>query len=257
MMTLTSLRDFDAIMRGLNNQNKEFSIVEKGKKKSVLINGKTEIYYRSKKNRISDYFKKSSNLNVIRIVHAQANAYIKDHGLEVDEIKQKNGAVKLKRELFSSFPDGSYFYLIDIKHAYWRFAYLLGYIKYDTYRKYKDSPDFKLARNIALSTLTTKKKKKYYSGGKLINEILCHDNCSWAMYKNIRYSTYNTCGELEALLGDRCVSYRVDGVMVTGDAIPVVKHFMKIRKLSYEITECQKVNDIQYAIVATGEIKNL
>jgi hypothetical protein len=257
MMNLTSFRDFDAVARSLNNQKVDFAVVEKGKKKSVFINGKIEIHYRSVNKKISGYFNDPKNLNVIKIVHAQANSYIKANKLLIKEVKQKNGAVKLKKGLFRSFPDGSYFYLMDIKHAYWRFAYLLGYIKYDTYKKYKDSPDFKLARNIALSTLATKKKKKYYSQGKLINEITCLNSCSWMMYKNIRYSTYNTCGDIERLLGDKCVAYRVDGVMVTGDAIQIVKNFMKSRKLSYEIVECQKINDLQYTIIDTGEVKNL
>ena len=257
MMHITSIRDFDAITRGLINQKADFTIVEKGKKKSVFINGETELLYRSPNKNISGYFKDSKNVNLIRIVHAQANAYIRAHNLEIKEVKQKNGAVKLKKNLFRSFPDGSYFYLMDIKHAYWRFAYLLGYINHETYKKYKDAPEFKLARNIALSTLTTKKRKKYYIQGKLINEITCCDICSWMMYKNIRYSTYNTCGEIEQLLGDSCVAYRVDGVMITGDAIQIVKHYMKNRKLFYEIIECQKINDLQYTIIDTGEVKNL
>lgn len=251
-----TLRDFNAVQKSLVNQRRNFTITEKGERRTIYFAGKPQVKYMGRSN-LSAYFRDTQKLNLIRTVHAQVNKYIKAQNFLIEEIEPTYKAIKLKRELYRSYPDEYYFYLVDIKHAYWRFAYLLGYINHSTYTKYKDDPDYKLARLIALSTLSSKKKRKYYINGKFINEILSYDMCSWIIYKNIRHSTYNICGELNKILGDKCLSYRVDGVMVVGDVVPIVKEFMKINKLSCKIVECQKVNHSQYVITETGEVKNL
>ncbi len=257
MMSLSKPRDFDAIRKLLIKQKKDFIIVERGRKKTVIISGQPRIYYNSISHNNSKYFKDATKLNLIRIVHAQVNKHIKSKGFLIDEVPHVFSSINIKKALYSTYPDGYCFYHVDIKHAYWRFAYLLGYITYATYTKYKDDPDYKLARNIALSTLSTKKKRKYYSQGKFINQILSYDICSWTIYKNIRYSTYNICGEINKMLGDKCLAYRVDGVIILGEALSIVKEFMRINKLYFKVIECQKANDFQYVITDSGELKNL
>lgn len=257
MMTVNSYRDFDMFKRNFLTRGDEFTIIEKGKQKSLQINGKLEVSYKQKNNSLSQYLRNPKYLNIIRIVHAEVNRYIVSNNFNIAPVEPVNKAILLKNSLYRQYPDGSYFYLIDIKHAYWRFAYLLGYIKYETYKKYKDAKEYKLARNIALSTLVSKKQKQYYSNGKLINEIRCVNDYSALMYKNIRYSTYNMVGKIELILGDKCLAYRVDGVMVTGDAIPIVRQFLRNNKLTGDIIECQKENDSQYLIISTGKLKNL
>ena len=255
MMQVNRLRDLDAVKRSLADQGKDFNIVIQGARKTIHMDGKAQVQF--SKNHRNRYFKNPAKLSVIRTVHGQVRKYIKDHDFHIPEIKQVHGAIQVKKALYRTFPDGAYFYHLDIRHAYWRFAYDLGYIKYKTYKKYCDDLDFKLARNIALSTLSSKKKMVYYKGGKVINDIICDDHQAWIIYKNIRYSTYNTIGELNKMLGDRCISYRVDGVTVTEDAIQIVKQYFSLRKLAFEMFEIKKVNDYQYVIVESGEIKNL
>lgn len=258
MISIDTLRDFNAVSKSLIHQARTFSVIEKGKKKTLHIGGHPEVIYQPFRKSKSKYFNQPGNINVIQVVHSQVTKHIRKKEFFIEEVKSRYPAINVKKDLYQPYPDGSYFYHIDIKHAYWRFAYSLGYISYATYKKYK-GPQYKLARNIALATLATKKQKKFYENGEMILQVKCDDQPRWMIYKNIRYATHNICGEIEDLLGDRCISYRIDGLMVINEAetIMKVKAFLKKHNLQYIISERQKINDHQYVITDTGELKNL
>jgi len=99
----------------------------------------------------------------------------------------------------------------DLNHAYWRIAYVKGYISEKTYEK--GLPDEgKAVRLASLSTLGREKKYNVYEGNKQIDCVILQDKDEnlRKVYDDIRLSCFYMMYELSVLLGDEFDCYKTD-----------------------------------------------
>lgn len=192
--------------------------------------------------------------DLMKCVRSQVTRYIKACDFNVPEIKKEYPVVFTNRLFWESIPADTEFYIIDAKHAYWRIAYNLGYIKKGMYSKYADNKELKVARNISLAILNTKHRAEYYLDGKKIAEIECDNSLYNRVYNNIRYSSYNLCGRLRNELDDACFAYRTDGVFLLKPGLNRAKKIFEENNLLYKIEKFIKIDDKSYADI-NGEIK--
>lgn len=100
---------------------------------------------------------------------------------------------------------------IDLNHAYWRIAFLKGYIQESTYLKglEKDMP--KSVKLATLSTLGRPKSYDVYIRGELSHtELTEANNELMDVYNDIRQSTYRIMQEIADALGDDFFCWRTD-----------------------------------------------
>ena len=148
--------------------------------------------------------------------------------------------------MYLDLPMGFEFFYVDIKHCYWRIAYLIGVLNKKTYIKYRDSARYKLARNISLSILTSEKSKEYYENGELLLKVTCDNTHYKTIYQNIRYTAYNFSGRVKELLDGRCIGYYVDGFMILPEDFELVRKEMRSAKMYYSLTKCTKIDAKKY-----------
>jgi hypothetical protein len=99
----------------------------------------------------------------------------------------------------------------DIDYAYWRIAFLRGYISEQTYIKGLDIED-KAMRNSSLSNLTSEKQWYIIQNGILTKKnFLVSKPDSYSMiYEDIRFFCYKLMKDLSLLLGNDFICYKVD-----------------------------------------------
>lgn len=185
---------------------------------------------------------------MIAVVHREVDRYIVMNNLKIEKIDNIHGSFYKDHDAYSAIQPGTQLMYIDIRHAYWRVAMVNRYISKYTYKKYAEDPDFKLARNIALSTLSTNVDREYYLNGKYFNSVGCANTARNQIYKNIRHHTYNIVGEMAETIGEACYNYRTDGLLVLNDPAVVdfaIDHFRK-NSMLIKITPCIKVDDYTY-----------
>ena len=99
----------------------------------------------------------------------------------------------------------------DLDHAYWRIAYIKGYISKKTYQ-YGLDDDCKALRLACLSTLGKEKKFQKYINGMYAGDYVkkeFNDEMN-RVYHDIRYSCYYMMYELSLLLGDDFDCWKTD-----------------------------------------------
>jgi hypothetical protein len=99
----------------------------------------------------------------------------------------------------------------DLNHAFWRIAYLKGYISEKTY-EHGLIEKAKALRLATLSVLGREKKYEKYQNGVKIDDIIIRpkNEILQLVYKDIRYSCYYTMYELSKLLGDDFDCWKTD-----------------------------------------------
>jgi len=172
----------------------------------------------------------------------------------VPEIKKEYPVVFTNRLFWESIPNETEFYIIDAKHAYWRIAYLLGYIGKGMYSKYAEDKSMKTVRNIALAVLNSNHKCEYYQDNVKIAEIVCDTSLYSRIYNNIRYFSYNLCGRLRNDLDSTCFAYRTDGVFILRPGLVRAKKIFEANNLLYKIDKCVKIDNKTYSNM-DGELK--
>jgi hypothetical protein len=192
--------------------------------------------------------------SLMKSVRSSVTKYIKSVDFQVPEIKKEYPVVFTNRLFWESIPNNTEFYIIDAKHAYWRIAFLHGYIKKGMYEKYAENKEMKAARNIALAILNSTHKCEYYLNGEKIHECVCDTSLYSRIYNNIRYSSYNLCGRLRNDLDDACFAYRTDGVFLLKPGLHRAKKIFDDNNLLYKIEKCVKIDNKSYSTV-DGELK--
>jgi hypothetical protein len=192
--------------------------------------------------------------NFIGIVRSSVTRYIKNNNLEIPEIKKEYPVIFTNRLFWESIPTNTEFYIIDAKHAYWRIAFLQGYISKKMYLKYAENKEIKAVRNIALAMLNSLQKCEYYQNNQKIAEVLCDTSLYSRIYNNIRYSSYNLCGRLRNSLDDACFAYRTDGVFLLKFGLNRAKKIFEQNNLFYKIEKCVKIDNKSYSN-SDGELK--
>lgn len=102
---------------------------------------------------------------------------------------------------------------IDLNHAYWRIAFLKGYIQEKTYLKGLEDKMPKSVKLATLSTLGRPKSYDIYKSGKFTHtEKTEANNQLMDIYHDIRQSTYKVMQEISIALGDDFFCWRTDCV---------------------------------------------
>lgn len=99
----------------------------------------------------------------------------------------------------------------DVDHAYWRIAYLSGYIKERTYQnglKLKD----KALRLAALANLSSAKEYLLIKDGNITNKTvtLKYNADHQKLYDNIRFTCYAHMNTMAGMLGEDFICYKTD-----------------------------------------------
>jgi hypothetical protein len=257
MLRAKSNTDFTVIKQNLIARKHTFFIEQKANNYSIIFNNKKQSTFYSKASQVDGYFKDKTKIGVIASIHKEIERYIKSQNLYIEKIKPVHAPMLKEFKSFRELPNDTNLVIVDIKHAYWRIAYLLGYINKKLYKRYADNEDYKLARNIGLSTLVSKKFREMYVNGIQVYKLQCINPQNNVIYENIRHVTYNFIGELHEELGVYSFGYRTDGLLAlnTPEVIEHCKDYFKKNKLLFEATEYIKVNDKEIKSVLTGKVK--
>jgi hypothetical protein len=256
MLKIKSTDDFNVVKNTLINNKETFSIEKKANKRSVFIaNQRRGMLYTSEK-LVREHFSHKTNLRVIPEVHKQIDSYILRQNMIIEEIPKDYTSMKRDSKAFKDIEPGTRLMNVDIRHAYWRMALNLGYINREVYNKYVH-PDFKLTRNIALSTLASRQEREIYVNGEFQYNIECFNAMRQTIYKNICRSTCNLTGELHELLGDASFGYRIDGVLVVrnDEVINFCTDYFRKNKVLSEVKVIEKVDDRTILEVKNGKVK--
>jgi Na+/phosphate symporter len=135
--------DYDNLKQfkeNLLNRKIPFTIEKKRNEVVFVSNGK-RIAKAESKNTIS-HANKDETRNILSLfanVKKSINKHLVENGLEINKIEKKYDSTFTNRLLFDSLPIGTSFYYLDVKHCYWRIAYLNGYISENYYKKILES----------------------------------------------------------------------------------------------------------------------
>jgi hypothetical protein len=253
--------DFDNLKQFKNNlllRKVPFTIEKKRNEVMFISNGK-KIAKAESINSISN-IKKNQTTNILSLfanVKKSINKFIIKNNCEIPKIEKEYDSTFTNRLLFDSLPIGTNFYYLDVKHCYWRIAYLNGYISENYYKKILENPDLKIYRNMALSCIIAPKSVEYYENGQLINVITENTGIYHTIYENIRFKAWNIFGSLcfEKIGKEKTIGYYTDGIMVLSDDVAIVKTTLSRNKLQFRITKCIKTKDRQWLNCDTNEFR--
>jgi hypothetical protein len=259
MLDLKNKGDFDIVKNTLIQKKLTFFIDTSASSSYIVMDNKKRASYKTGTAELSSYFKDRAKANIISTVHGQVYRFIREHGLEIEKVIPEYPSQGKNFKLFRELEPGTELAYIDIKHAYWRVAFILGYISKSTYKKYANDPEYKLGRNVALSTLVSKKRREVYIEGKYRDTIHCNKNILETVYSNIRYKTYNIIGELAELLGDGCFLYRVDGLLSLYDMTTIMycRDYFKKENVLFDVVKYIKKDDSHILNAITNELKKI
>jgi hypothetical protein len=157
-------------------------------------------------------------------------------------IPQLNSPIYTNRNLYDKIGIVEDFYIIDLAHAYWRIAYLKGYISEKLYTDHVDK-DSKLYRNMALACTVAHTQRTYYANGEPKYEISEVCLPYETMYENIRHTCYNAVGDVQRELSQQVFAYRTDAVFVTKDGLERAKKMLYNRGFLCRVIRCTKINE--------------
>jgi hypothetical protein len=102
----------------------------------------------------------------------------------------------------------------DLSHAYWRIAYINGYINEHLYNKVLQEVENKHLKLAALANIAKKKKYKLIYEGELTNEVFSapFSQNLITLYNNIRYECYAHMHTLSKMLGEDFIEYKTDAI---------------------------------------------
>lgn len=251
-------KDLEIYKTNLCKRKKTFRVEHKRNQKLILINGK-KVAKLKQTNSISPLEREDSQkvLNLFASVKKSVNSYLLKNNFTFSKIPKKYDSSFRNTPLFRSIPNGTKFVYVDVKHCYWRIAFLMGFISPYYYEKILSSPDMKLWRNMALSCIIAPKKVEYFRNGESVGIISEDTKCYEQVYENIRFYAWNLFGRLcfEKIGKNNCLGYFTDGIMIFPDDLAKVKTVLARNQLQYRIIECEKVSDKEFADLDSGDIK--
>jgi hypothetical protein len=125
----------------------------------------------------------------------------------------------------------------DLDHAFWRIAYVKGYISKKTYNAGLND-EAKALRLATLSVLGREKRFQKYENGVLVGEVITKplNPELQQIYKDIRYSCYYMMYELSLLLGDDFDCWRTDCIYYrdTPENRKIVHDYFDARDMLYK-----------------------
>lgn len=252
--------DFQIYKDNLNLRSKKFTIERKRGERLVVVNGKKVAKY-SKNNSIS-YLKRDESKQILSLfasVKKSVNNYIVKQDFTIDRIEKKYNSVFANRTLFDAIDKETVFYYVDVKHCYWRIAYLFDIISEYYYNKILKKPDLKLYRNMALACIIAPREKEYYQNGENIMTIKEDVRIFNIIYENIRHYAWNIFGSLcyERIGKENCIGYFTDGIMIFPDDVKKVSTVLARRKLKFRVQQCKKIGYREYVNLDEGEVRKI
>lgn len=125
----------------------------------------------------------------------------------------------------------------DLDHAFWRIAYVKGYITKKTYEKGLPSSG-KAIRLASLSVLGRGKKFDKYVNGEFVEKIVVKetDATLQKVYVDIRYSCYYMMYELSQMLKDNFESWKTDCIYYrdTPENRKIVHNYFEEREMLFK-----------------------
>lgn len=172
-----SVEKFEQYLSAYEKSKSNFTIVSYGATKKIIYGKNTFIFSGIKGE------KKPQGMHLIGMVKRDIDAIISDsYNIEKDEFEIWNRIPKIPQrkpnltyidyEKCNWFGVGVQALAIDINHCYWRTAFLLGYIKEETYLKGIEKNEYKDGRLIAIGTLGKMLTVKKYENGVKIKEYI-------------------------------------------------------------------------------------
>lgn len=254
-----SEKDLDIYVGNLLRRKKSFVIEKKRAEVYVVLNGKKVAKLKSRTNVVNvDKSKSKAIINLFASVKKSVNRYIIKQGFDVKAVQKKYSSVFSNRELFDELPVGSQFHYIDVKHCYWRIAFLKGYITEYLYNKILETDGMKLYRNMALACIVAPKQVTYYHNGQVGQTVVEDNTLHDLVYKNIRYTAWNIFGRLafEKLGRERCIGYFTDGIMVFPSDLKQIQTVLARNELQHRVIDCEKTGYREYVYTEDGTVKN-
>jgi len=253
-----NINDLDIYKGNLIKRKQSFVVEKKRNELNILQHGKKIAKFKNS-NSLSHLQRDDSKniLNLFATVKKSINKYLLDNDLKVKKVHKKYDSTFTNRNLYSNLSNGSEFFYLDVKHCYWRLAYLKGYISEYFYLKVLENPDLKIFRNMALSCIIAPKKKEYYENGNLIWSIEEDTAIYNDVYESIRYSAWNIFGSItyEKIGKEKTIGYFTDGIMIFQEDVPLVRTILARNKLQYTIVKCVKVSDKEYLNTETNSVR--
>lgn len=125
----------------------------------------------------------------------------------------------------------------DIDHAYWRIAYLNGYITEKTYKKGLSVKD-KSLRLASLANLSSDKEFQIIKKGVITENVVSvrYDPLLHKIYSNIRYECYSIMMDCSKLLGEEFICYKTDCIYYkdSEENRKVVQEYLEKRKMLWK-----------------------
>jgi hypothetical protein len=125
----------------------------------------------------------------------------------------------------------------DLDHAFWRIAYVKGYITKKTYTKGLPTSG-KAIRLASLSKLGNGKKFDRYVNGEFVEQIVAKksDATLQKVYVDIRYSCYYMMYELSQILKDDFESWKTDCIYYrdTPENRTIVHNYFEEREMMFK-----------------------
>lgn len=241
MLKLNS-KDLDLFKNNLIKKRATFKILSK-RSEHIFVRDNVNLAKVESKNKVQIPFEAISLFSQVKkSINKKLKQQIKNSET-FESIISTHPSQYFNRLLFYEMADGEEFYLIDVKHCYWRIAYLQGYIDRKTYESVIKNldPKYKLWRNMSLSCIIAPKKVTYFVNGRDKGTIEEDTTIYKIVYSNIRFTAWNLFGRICDRIGkENVLGYNTDGIMVFHKDIPKVTSSLAQNRLKYTLKKCYK-----------------
>jgi hypothetical protein len=238
-------------------KHQTFKRMDRRNKTTLIKDGRIQyVYYAVKKRTYNTRISKSRISVLFRSVKEAYHKYIIENNFTID-VPEKKGMVRGKNiKLWQSLNIGDTYYCLDLSHAYWRQAKMIGMLHDKLYNKYKDDKDMKLFRNMAFAAVLAPKTVEYVVNGRYAGCFTEDTSIYNEVYKKIRFTVYNLIYDLKDILIDSWLEYNIDAIYFLPDSLKIAKKYMDDLGYIYTIEKCQKINNDEYVVLKGGEIKS-
>lgn len=249
MKRLNSVEDFDDYIEQVMIPKQRTFQVVKSKSFATAVYDKQKNYGCSYRSKLSK--EEFAKLWVFSATKKSLQNWIKRNG-GVASLPLRYATNQKDRDKIKKLPQGYSFLATDLKHAYWRVAYINGYISEYLYQKC-NREEFKLERNKALACVSSMDKVITYEKGVKVKEELIGNDELRRMYSHIRNCTYKIMNDCKEAIGDGFIMYKTDCIFYDKKYKKKVEEIMTKNNLLFETDECQNINSKYF--IYDGETK--
>lgn len=216
-----SVDNFEKYLSVYEKTKSSFTVVSYGSTKKIIY-GKNTFLFTGIKGE-----KKPQGMHLIGMVKRDINNLISSsYNEEKDEYEiwdnipkipnKKPHLTQINYKNCQWYGTGTQMLAIDINHCYWRTAFMLGYIKEETYLKGIEKDEYKKGRLIAIGTLGKMLTVKKYENGVKIKEYI--DDRDYLKYGrffwHIISKIYELIQELKIVLGEDFLMFLTDCIFI-------------------------------------------